>query len=135
MSTATILSVPPPAADTGTRTAFLVVDTESVPDGDLLSRVKYPGEALAPDAAIDRARAEARDTSWNKSDFLPVSFQVPVAVCVVRVGNDFSLQAITCLDAPLYRPPEIVRRFWMGVGFYQRAKLVTFNGRGFDMPL
>src|SRR5437868_9719751 len=108
------------APDAGTRTAFLVVDTESVPDGRLLAQVKYPGETLTPEEAIDRARAEARDTSWNKSDFLPVSFQIPVAVCVVRVGNDFSLQAITCLDAPLFRPPEIVRRFWMGVGFYQR---------------
>jgi predicted PolB exonuclease-like 3'-5' exonuclease len=125
----------PVPAENGTRTAFLVVDTESVPDGHLLAQVKYPGETLTPEAAIDRARAEARDTSWNKSDFLPVSFQIPVAVCVVRVGNDFSLQAITCLDAPLFRPPEIVRKFWMGVGFYQRAKLVTFNGRGFDMPL
>src|SRR4051794_2631713 len=125
----------PTSTENGTRTAFLVVDTESVPDGRLLAQVKYPGEPLTPEEAIDRARAEARDTSWNKSDFLPVSFQIPVAVCVVHVGNDFSLQAITCLDAPLYRPPEIVRRFWMGVGFYQRAKLVPSTGRGFDMPL
>ena len=33
-------------------TAFLVIDTESVPDGDLLAQVKYPGETLSPEEAI-----------------------------------------------------------------------------------
>jgi predicted PolB exonuclease-like 3'-5' exonuclease len=124
----------PAAADTETRTAFLVVDTESVPDGRLLSAVKYPGENLSPEDAIERARTEARETNWNGSDFLPVSFQVPVGVCVLRVGADFSLQAFSCLDAPQFRPAEIVKKFWLGVSWY-KAKLVTFNGRGFDMPL
>jgi predicted PolB exonuclease-like 3'-5' exonuclease len=58
-----------------------------------------------------------------------------VAVCVVKVANDFTLQAITCLDAPEFRSREIVRRFWLGVGMYERAKVVTFNGRCFDMPM
>src|SRR5262245_476867 len=120
--------------DATTRAAFLVVDTESVPDGRLLSAVKYPGENLSPEDAIDRARAEARETSWNGSDFLPVSFQVPVGVCVLRVGADFALQNLKCLDAPHFRPREIVNQFWFGVSCY-KAKLVTFNGRGFDMPL
>ena len=122
-------------AEVGTRTAFLVVDTESVPDGRLLAQVKYPGDDLEPAEAIERAREEARQNSYNSSDFLPVSFQVPVAVAVVRVGNDFSLQAVACLDAPHFRPREIVRKFWIGVELYNRAKLVTFNGRGFDMPM
>jgi predicted PolB exonuclease-like 3'-5' exonuclease len=122
-----------PAA--GTATAFLVLDTESVPDGRLISRVKYPGEDLPPDEAIRRARAEAREAARDGSDFLPVTFQYPVAVCVLRVGADFGLQALTCLDAPHYRPAEIVRQFWRGVAHYPRAKLVTFNGRGFDLPL
>lgn len=134
MPTAELTTVRMPA-EVGTRTAFLVVDTESVPDGRLLSQVKYPGEDVEPADAIERAREEARKTSYNGSDFLPVSFQVPVAVAVVRVGNDFSLQAVACLDAPHYRPREIVRKFWLGVDFYAKAKLVTFNGRGFDMPM
>ncbi|MBY0514655.1 MAG: 3'-5' exonuclease [Gemmataceae bacterium] len=123
-----------PAADAGTRTAFLVVDTESVPDGRLVAAVKYPGENLSPEAAVERAQAEAREASWSGSDFLPVSFQVPVAVCVLRAGPDFALQSVKCLDAPHFRPREIVNQFWFGVGHY-KAKLVTFNGRGFDLPL
>jgi predicted PolB exonuclease-like 3'-5' exonuclease len=121
-------------APTGPATAFLVLDTESIPDGRLLGKVKYPGEDIDPDEAIRRAQDEARTVSRDGSDFLPVTFQFPVAVCVVRVGNDFGLQAVTCLDAPLFRPAEIVRKFWQGVGRY-RAKMVTFNGRGFDLPL
>ncbi len=120
--------------DNGTRTAFLVVDTESVPDGRLLSAVKYAGENLGPEEAVERARNEARETSWSGSDFLPVTFQVPVAVCVLRVGADFALQSLACLDAPHFRPREIVKKFWLGVSCY-KAKLVTFNGRAFDMPL
>lgn len=115
-------------------TAFLIVDTESIPDGNLLSRVKYPDATMTPEAAIERAQREAREASRENSDFLPVTFQIPVAVCVVRVAADFSLQAVTCLDAPDYRPREIVRKFWLGVSRY-KAKLVTFNGRGFDLPL
>jgi predicted PolB exonuclease-like 3'-5' exonuclease len=115
-------------------TAFLVLDTESVPDGELLARVKYASESLTPEEAIERAKAEARDLSRDGSDFLPVTFQVPVAVCVLRVAADFTLQALKCLDVPAYRPREIVRQFWVGLARY-KAKLVTFNGRGFDLPL
>src|SRR5207244_7100096 len=68
------------------------------------------------------------------SDFLPVTFQIPVAVCVLRVAADYTLQALTCLDAPEYRSEEIVRKFWLGTSRY-KAKLITFNGRGFDLPL
>lgn len=116
-------------------TGFLIFDTESVPDGQLLARVKYPDAALSPDQAVERARAEAREQSRDGSDFLPVTFQVPVAVCVVRVGTDFTLQALAPLDAPRFRTPEIVRQFWRGVNHYTNARLVTFNGRGFDLPL
>jgi predicted PolB exonuclease-like 3'-5' exonuclease len=116
-------------------TAYLIVDCESVPDGQLIADVKYPGEGLSPEAAVDRYRSEAREASWNGSDFLPYTFQYPVAVCVVRVRKDYSLEAFTCLDAPQYRPAEIARQFWKGYDHYKQAKLVTFNGRGFDVPL
>ncbi len=116
------------ASDTGTRTAFLVVGTASVPDGRLLAAVRYAGENLSPDAAVARARADAGDGP------LPVTFQVPVGVCVLRVGPDFALLNFKCLDAPHFRPREIVNQFWFGATHY-KAKLVTFNGRGFDLPL
>jgi 3'-5' exonuclease len=122
------------AAAPGAATAFLVLDTESIPDGRLISSIKYATDNLTPEAAIERAQAEAREQSRDGSDFLPVTFQIPVAACVVRVASDLSIQAVTCLDAPQYRSEEIVKKFWIGVGRY-KAKLVTFNGRGFDLPL
>ncbi len=120
--------------DAGTRTAFLVVDTESVPDGRLLSAVKYPGEDLTPEQAVARAQKEAREGRRDGSDFVPVTFHVPVGVCVLRVGPDFTLLGMKCMDAPQFRPREIVNQFWFGATHY-KAKLVTFNGRGFDLPL
>jgi predicted PolB exonuclease-like 3'-5' exonuclease len=117
------------------QTGFLIFDTESVPDGRLLARVKYPGEGLTPEEAIARAQEEARKASPNNSDFLPVTFQLPVAVCVLRVAKDFTIQSLTALDRPHYRGAEIVRQFWRGVNHYNDAWLVTFNGRGFDLPL
>ena len=121
--------------ENATRTAFLVVDTESIPDGRLLSLVKYKDAGLTPEEAIERARVEAREASWSGSDFLPHTFQTPVAVCVARVAPDFTLQAVASLDAPLYRPREIVKKFWLGLSFYTWCKLITFNGRSFDLPL
>jgi predicted PolB exonuclease-like 3'-5' exonuclease len=127
-------------SDGADSSAFLVLDTESIPDGRLLSLVKYRDEDLTPEQAVQRAQAEAREQSRDKSDFLPVTFQVPVAVCIVRAGSDFGIQEIKCLDAPQFRPRQIVKEFWRGLAFYKqkfgsRAKLVTLNGRCFDLPL
>jgi predicted PolB exonuclease-like 3'-5' exonuclease len=118
----------------GDKTAYLVIDSETVPDGKLLGLVKYKDENLNPDTAVLRAQKEAREQSWNGSDFLPATFQVPVAVCVLRVDDTFRLQKITALDAPQYRPREIVRTFWDGLSRHT-AKLITFNGRSFDLPM
>jgi predicted PolB exonuclease-like 3'-5' exonuclease len=120
--------------------AYLIIDTESVPDGKLLAKIKYAKENLSPEDAVARAQAQAREVSPTGSDFLPVSLQFPVAACVLRVGADYSLQALTCLDAPQYRPRKIVESFWAGVATYRtkyrdRIRLITFNGRGFDLPL
>jgi predicted PolB exonuclease-like 3'-5' exonuclease len=114
--------------------AYLILDTESVPDGILLSKTKYRGQELSAEEAIARARAEAREASPSGSDFLPVTYQIPISVCIAKVGPDFRLQSLGCIDAPLFRPAETVRGFWKGLVHY-KARLVTFNGRGFDLPL
>src|SRR5947209_2383470 len=62
---------------------YLVLDTESIPDGHLLSLVKYPNEELTPLEAVERAREEARRSSLKGSDFVPVAFQYPIAACVL----------------------------------------------------
>ena len=72
--------------------AYLILDTESVPDGKLLGKVRFPDETLTPEEAVSRAQADARSRSHDGSDFLPVTFQYPVAICVIRVGSDFVLR-------------------------------------------
>jgi 3'-5' exonuclease len=130
----TLMRTPPGfRTEAAQRTAFLILDTESVPDGQLISDVKYPGLGLSPTQAIERAQQEAREA--RGSDFLPVSFQIPIAVAVLRVGSDFTLQSVACLDAPQYRSKEIAQKFWLGTSLYSKAKLVTFHGRQFDLPL
>lgn len=114
--------------------AYLVFDVEAVPDGELLRRVRYPSESFSPAEAIERARGEVLAESDGRSDFVPTSFLYPVAICVARVTADFRLQAITCLDDPDFRPREMTAAFWRGLAHYQ-ARLVSFHGRGFNLPL
>jgi 3'-5' exonuclease len=121
-------------------TQFLVVDIETVPDGKLLNCLKYQGQGLDPEEAIRRAQEEAKAQSPSGSDFLPPIFQIPIAVSILRARPDFTIQNISCLDAPHFRPQRIVEDFWRGLTHYRsksngRLKLVTFNGRGFDLPL
>jgi len=114
--------------------AFLVIDTESVPDGRLLAMVKYPGQDLTPEQAIANAQQDARRESSRASDFLPVSFQIPVAICVVEAADDFTLQSVRCLDAPQFRTRHMADAFWSRQR-ESHATLVTFNGEAFDLPL
>jgi 3'-5' exonuclease len=41
-----------------TDTKYFVFDIESVADGALVSRLRFPGQSLAPDKAIAKYRAE-----------------------------------------------------------------------------
>ena len=118
-------------ASSDTRT--FVFDIESVADGDLVSRLRYPGEGLAAEPAIARYRAELMQE--NGKDFIPYTFQLPISLVIAKVAKDLSLQDLIVLDEKHSRPHEITRLFWDGWQKYQRPKLVSFNGRGFDMPL
>ena len=116
-------------------TAYIVYDTESVVDGALLSRTLYPQDDLDPDAAVTRFLEEKRDGRADADPFLPVTFQVPVAIGVARVGADYRLLDLKALGEDEFDPRQIVRDFWRGLGHYAGAVLVDFNGRGFDLPL
>lgn len=115
---------------------YLVFDIESVPDPRLIKTVKYTGEDISDEEAVKRFQDEIMVITNGQSEFIPVTFQVPISVCVAKVRDDFILADIVSLDSPRFRPREMVRLFWMGVeDLYGNASLVTFNGRGFDIPL
>jgi predicted PolB exonuclease-like 3'-5' exonuclease len=115
---------------------YLVFDIESVPDSRLIKMVKYPSLDIDEGAAVQKFQEEILVNSNGASYFIPVTFQYPVAICIAKVREDFSLSDVVLLDSPQYRTREMVRLFWNGVEHqYGESSLVTFNGRGFDIPL
>lgn len=112
---------------------FLVFDTESVADAELVAKLRYPGQGLSPAEAVRRYRDELLEK--YESDFIPYSFQTPVSVVVGKVDAEFQLADVVVLDEPQFRPHVITENFWRGWEKYRRPTLVSFNGRGFDLPL
>ncbi|MBR9803805.1 3'-5' exonuclease [bacterium] len=112
---------------------WLIFDVEAVADGDLIARVCYPKETLTPAEAIARKRAELLEE--RGSDFIPYTFMLPISVAIAKVRSDASLEDVVLLDEPDYRPSVITANFWNGWRHYRRPTFVTFNGRGYDLPL
>jgi predicted PolB exonuclease-like 3'-5' exonuclease len=112
---------------------YFVFDIESVADPALVARLRYPRETIAPADAVRRYRDELMKK--YESDFVPYTFQVPIAVAVAKVGGDFRLADLVLLDEPQFRPHVITENFWRGWEKYRRPTLVSFNGRTFDIPL
>lgn len=115
---------------------YLVFDIESVPDTRLIKMVKYPDSDIDDRAAALRFQEEILANSGGLTTFIPVTYQYPVSICILKVRHDLSIVDLVSLDEPRFRPREMVRQFWLGVeNQYDKASLVTFNGRGFDIPL
>lgn len=112
---------------------FLIFDIETVGDGDLIQKIRFPEQVLTPREAVNRYRQQLLDETGK--DVLPLTFVLPVSVAIAKVAADYRLLELTVLDSPAFRPQEIVRRFWQGWQHYHRPTLVTFNGRGYDMPV
>ncbi len=68
---------------------YLVFDIESVADGPLVAKLRYPGESLTPAEGV--APLSGRVDGGYDSDFIPYTFQVPISVAVAKVAADFRL--------------------------------------------
>ncbi|TWT53452.1 putative 3'-5' exonuclease related to the exonuclease domain of PolB [Rubripirellula amarantea] len=113
--------------------SHLIFDVESVSDGDLISKVRYPGQNYTPEDAIATYQDELLEL--NGTTFIPHTFQIPVAVVIAKVAVDLSLVDIVSLDEPDFRPHVITKNFWRGWEAYKHPTWVTFNGRSFDIPI
>ena len=116
-----------------TNVRYLVFDVESVAVGELVSRLRYPGQSLQPQEAVRRYRDELM--AKYESDFIPYTFQTPVSIAIAKVAADFGLIDLVVLDEPKFRPHVITEHFWRGWEKYGQPTLVSFNGRSFDIPL
>jgi predicted PolB exonuclease-like 3'-5' exonuclease len=112
---------------------YLIFDIEAIADGDLVSKIRYPKESMQGPEAIARYRAELLATTGK--DVLPVTFMLPISVAVAKVDADYRLLDLAVLDAPQFRPHVIAKHFWQGWNGYGRPTLVSFNGRGYDLPV
>ncbi|QDT34876.1 3'-5' exonuclease [Thalassoglobus polymorphus] len=119
--------------DTSNDVSYLIFDVEAVGDGDLISKVKYSSEELSGEDALRKFRDELIEKTGK--DVLPPTFVLPISVAVAKVSANFRLIDLTVLDEPEFRPAVIAKGFWAGWRHYGRPTLVTFNGRGYDVPV
>ncbi|WP_437187374.1 3'-5' exonuclease [Planctomicrobium sp. SH668] len=112
---------------------FLIFDVEAVGDGELIGKVKYSGLPLTPTESLRKFRDELIEQTGR--DVLPPTFVLPISVAVIKVSKEFELLDVAVLDDPHYRPHVITQHFWQGWRHYGRPTLVTFNGRGYDLPV
>ena len=121
--------------DNGNSVRYLIFDCEAIADGDLIGRIRYPHEQLSPAEAITRFRKETAAERTDGKDILPVTYMLPISVAIAKVDGHGRLLDLVTLDPPRYRPEVIARNFWQGWQHYKRPTLVSFNGRGYDLPL
>ena len=117
------------------KVSYLVFDVEAVADGDLVSKLRYPKDSLSAADAIARYRAELVAERGDGKDFIPYTFMLPISVAIGKVDAQYRLLDVAVLDAPAFRPHVITKRFWQGWSHYDRPTFVTFNGRGYDLPV
>lgn len=112
--------------------SYLVFDIESVPDPALVSLVRTSGKKNPMESL-----REYQDELLVKkgTEFVPYVFHVPVSVALAKVKADYSLSELLVLKIEDGGPKKLCERFWDGWKYYNRPKFVTFNGRGFDIPL
>jgi predicted PolB exonuclease-like 3'-5' exonuclease len=110
----------------------LVFDIETVPDAELVRKVQYTGLALSAEEALARSEEKSRATSGG--GFLPLTYQLPVALCFARVDANYRLLALEQADSPHFRPRQLAQAFWNALADTD-ATLVSFNGRAFDVPV
>jgi predicted PolB exonuclease-like 3'-5' exonuclease len=112
---------------------FLTLDLETVPDEALVAAMTQPDRPYGEQ--VERLLAARRAASGGRSDFLPLPYHRPVAACAleaVEEGGALLPADITCWTDRACAEQGFLRDFWKRL----RAKtLVTFRGRGFDLPV
>ncbi|HYG67438.1 MAG TPA: 3'-5' exonuclease [Anaeromyxobacteraceae bacterium] len=114
---------------------FVTLDLETVPDETLVSAVDgVPGRPYAEQ--LRRVVADRRARTGGRSDFLPLPYHRPVAACLLEAVEDGGILRVTDVSAWADRAGEdesaFLSRIWDRIA---GAALVTFHGRGFDLPV
>jgi len=112
---------------------YLIFDIETRVDKELVKLVYDPENALTLEQAYDKARDQLLESSNQQSDFFPIPFHIPIAIATLQADERYRIRSLGCIGADRFSEEELVGRFWQG--FESVQTLVTFNGRGFDLPV
>jgi predicted PolB exonuclease-like 3'-5' exonuclease len=117
---------------------FLTLDLETVPDEALVSAVAggAGGErARTYDEQLEGLLVARRAQSGGRSDFLPLPYHRPVAACTLEaVEDDGALlpAELGCWTDASGDEAGQLQKLWKKL---RGRTLVTFHGRGFDLPV
>ena len=113
---------------------YVVLDLETVPDEDLVSAVD--GEPSRPYTdKVHRLLAARRAQSGGRSDFLPIPYHRPVAACWLEAterDGSMVLSDVGCWTDRRSAEGAFLEETWQKL---EGGTLVTFHGRGFDLPV
>ncbi len=113
---------------------YVTFDVETVADEDLVSAVD--GDPRRPyGEALRRVLAERRARTGGRSDFLPLPYHRPVAACLLEAIEEGGVVRVADVEAWTDRDDEeasFLARTWDRLA---GAALVTFHGKGFDVPV
>jgi hypothetical protein len=113
---------------------LVTLDLETIPDEGLVGAIDR-GSGRPYAEQLQRVVADRRARTGGRSDFLPLPFHRPVAACLLEALEDGGL--IQVLDVEAWTDqkggePGFLDRLW---GRLEGATVVTFHGRGFDLPV
>ena len=112
---------------------YLIFDIETRVDKELVKQVHDPEDALTLEQAYDKARDDLIERSAQRSDFFPIPFHIPIAVATLQADENYKVTGLGSIGIDRYSEAELVARFWQM--FESAVTLVSFNGRGFDLPV
>jgi 3'-5' exonuclease len=112
---------------------YLVFDIETRVDKELVKEVYDPDNSLTLEQAYDTARDQILERSGQQSDFFPIPFHIPIAISTLHADEKYRIRALGSIGIDKFSEIELVSRFWQM--FEGVQTLVTFNGRGFDLPV
>jgi predicted PolB exonuclease-like 3'-5' exonuclease len=112
---------------------YLVFDIETRVDKELVKEIYDPENSLTLDQAYDTGRDKNLERSGQQSDFFPVPFHIPIAISTLQADENYRVRSLKSSGLDRFSEKELVVRFWEM--FESARTLVTFNGRGFDLPV
>ncbi len=112
---------------------YLVFDIETRVDKELVKHIYDPEDCLTLEQAYDTARDQILKRSNQQSDFFPVPFHIPISIATLQADENYRIASLGCIGADRFSESELIERFWQI--FEPVQTLVTFNGRGFDLPV